>query len=70
MTDILRIAYLVSFVGSSGSSLTLFAGCEFGEITMVITLPAREVISALLAQKPDIAIGINVHLMIKYFGLA
>lgn len=40
-----RRRYLVGLVGSSSGNLALVAGSEFGEVTVVVTLPVQEVSS-------------------------
>jgi hypothetical protein len=60
--------YLVSLVGSGGSSLALLTGSELGKVAMVITLPK----SRTLASLPHIHLletVYDVHLVVEHLAL-
>ena len=60
----IEFAYLVSIMGSGGSALALVTTGEFGQITVVVTLPV-DVISESQVQS-DL---FDIHLVVEDFGL-
>jgi len=57
--------YLVGFMSSSSSGLALLAGCEFGEISVVVALPVHSVRSC-----DCIRLAMCLHLVVEDLGLA
>ena len=64
------VFYLIRLMGSSSCSLALLAGSKFGQVTMIITLPAQAPISVLVSGEMMARALMNIHLVVKYFGLA
>lgn len=65
------VCYLVSLVGIGRSDLALVAGRELGEITVVVTLPARQTNSQHVESSLQHRIcTARSHLMVEHSGLA
>lgn len=62
------VAYLVGVVRGGSSTLALLAGCELGEVAVVVSLPVHGSINTHHSYRSS-GVNVNVHLVVEHLAL-